>query len=66
MIQIFTALKEERDKNKLLETKVEEDRPKVECFETFLETGELTGFRDSAHLLDIPEQVFMEKLGIVN
>ena len=65
-IQIFTALKEERDKNELLEAKVEEDRPKVECFETFLETGESTEFRDSAHLLNILEQVFMEKLGIVN
>lgn len=61
-IQIFTALKEERDKNELLEAKVEEDRPKVDCFETFLDTGELTGFRDSAHLLNIPEQKFMNFL----
>ncbi len=61
-IQIFTALKEERNKSQLLEAKVEEDRPKVECYETFLDTGELSGFRDSAHLLNISERKFMDFL----
>ena len=49
-------------KNSELEAKVEEDRPKVECYETFLDTGGLTNFRKSAHLLGIPEQTFMDAL----
>lgn len=53
---------EEEEVRLALETKVEEDRPKVECFETFLDTGGLTNFRKSAHLLGIPEQTFMDAL----
>ncbi len=53
---------EEEEVRLALEAKVEEDRPKVECYETFLDTSGLTNFRKSAHLLGIPEQTFMNAL----
>ncbi len=53
---------EEEEVRLALEAKVEEDRPKVECYETVLDTGGLTNFSKSAHLVGIPEQTFMNAL----
>ena len=38
-IQVFTKLKEEREKNKLLENKIEQDKPKTEYYDKVLNTS---------------------------
>lgn len=53
---------EEEKKRQALETENRIMKPKAECFDTFLDTGELTGLRDSAHLLNISERKFMDFL----
>lgn len=38
-IQVFTKLKEEREKNRLLENKIEQDKPKTEYYDKVLNTS---------------------------
>jgi phage antirepressor YoqD-like protein len=61
-IKAFTALKEERERNKLLSSKIELDKPKVEYFDTLVERNLLTNFRDTAKEFKMKERAFIEWL----
>lgn len=61
-IKAFTALKEEREKNKLLQEENESMRPKADYFDALVDKKLNTNIRDTAKELGVKEKVFVNFL----